>query len=45
MKLSFRLVAGQDPDHIEKTVRDWVADQVPAGIRHEITFARPPARA
>ncbi|WP_105968319.1 dipeptidase [Streptomyces geranii] len=39
VKLSFRLVAGQDPDHIEKIVRDWTADRVPAGIRHRITFA------
>lgn len=39
VKLSFRLVAGQDPDHIEKIVRDWTATRVPAGIRHEITFA------
>jgi acetylornithine deacetylase/succinyl-diaminopimelate desuccinylase-like protein len=39
VKLSFRLVAGQDPDHIEKAVRAWAAEQVPAGIRHEITFA------
>jgi acetylornithine deacetylase/succinyl-diaminopimelate desuccinylase-like protein len=38
VKLSFRLVAGQDPDHIEKAVRAWAADQVPAGIRHEIVF-------
>ncbi|MFF4399220.1 dipeptidase [Streptomyces sp. NPDC001480] len=38
VKLSFRLVAGQDPDHIEKAVRAWAAEQVPAGIRHEITF-------
>ncbi|MEW2394734.1 dipeptidase [Streptomyces sp. NPDC046862] len=38
VKLSFRLVAGQDPDHIEKAVHAWVADQVPAGIRCEITF-------
>ncbi|WP_030379333.1 MULTISPECIES: dipeptidase [unclassified Streptomyces] len=38
VKLSFRLVAGQDPDHIEKAVRAWAADQVPAGIRCEITF-------
>ncbi|MFF4209824.1 dipeptidase [Streptomyces sp. NPDC001796] len=38
LKLSFRLVAGQDPDHIEKVVRAWVADALPAGIRHEITF-------
>ncbi|UXY21798.1 dipeptidase [Streptomyces cynarae] len=38
VKLSFRLVAGQDPDHIEKVVRAWAADALPAGIRHEITF-------
>lgn len=39
VKLSFRLVAGQDPDHIEKIVRAWTAERIPAGIRHEITFA------
>ncbi|MGW3728374.1 dipeptidase [Streptomyces sp. NPDC000851] len=39
VKLSFRLVAGQDPDHIEKAVRAWAADQIPAGIRHDITFS------
>ncbi|MHB9859220.1 dipeptidase [Streptomyces sp. YIM S03343] len=39
VKLSFRLVAGQDPDHIETAVRSWAAVQLPAGIRHEITFA------
>lgn len=39
VKLSFRLVAGQDPDRIEKIVRDWAADQVPDGIRSEITFS------
>jgi acetylornithine deacetylase/succinyl-diaminopimelate desuccinylase-like protein len=38
VKLSFRMVAGQDPAHIEKVVRAWAADQVPAGIRHEIAF-------
>ncbi len=38
LKLSFRLVAGQDPDKIEQSVRDWTATRVPAGIRHEITF-------
>jgi acetylornithine deacetylase/succinyl-diaminopimelate desuccinylase-like protein len=38
LKLSFRLVAGQDPEKIEQAVGDWVAAQVPAGIRHEITF-------
>lgn len=39
VKLSFRLVAGQDPDHIEKIVRDWTEARVPPGIRYEITFA------
>ncbi|MGR8008409.1 dipeptidase [Streptomyces hypolithicus] len=38
LKLSFRLVAGQEPDKIEQSVRDWIASRVPAGIRHEITF-------
>ncbi|CAL9305703.1 MULTISPECIES: dipeptidase [unclassified Streptomyces] len=38
LKLSFRLVAGQDPDRIEQSVRDWVAARVPDGIRHKITF-------
>ncbi|MFJ8694860.1 dipeptidase [Streptomyces roseolilacinus] len=38
LKLSFRLVAGQDPDRIERAVRDWVAARVPDGVRHEITF-------
>ncbi|MFJ4469044.1 dipeptidase [Streptomyces sp. NPDC089424] len=39
VKLSFRLVAGQDPDHIEQVVRAWAADQVPAGVRYEIAFS------
>ncbi|MCX5171363.1 dipeptidase [Streptomyces antibioticus] len=39
VKLSFRLVAGQDPDQVEKAVRAWAADQVPAGIRYEIAFS------
>ena len=38
MKLSFRLVAGQDPDQVQQAVRDWAAARLPAGIRHEITF-------
>jgi acetylornithine deacetylase/succinyl-diaminopimelate desuccinylase-like protein len=36
VKLTFRLVAGQDTGRIEQLVRDWVAERVPAGIRHEI---------
>ncbi|MFD0394761.1 M20/M25/M40 family metallo-hydrolase [Streptomyces nogalater] len=38
VKLSFRLVAGQDRDHIEKAVRAWAAERVPAGIRCETVF-------
>lgn len=38
LKLSFRTVAGQDAASIQKTLRDWVADRLPTGIRHEITF-------
>ncbi|UUU31047.1 dipeptidase [Streptomyces sp. CA-210063] len=39
VKLSFRLVAGQDPDHIQKAVTAWAAERIPAGIRYEITFS------
>lgn len=39
VKLSFRLVAGQEPRKIERAVADWVAERVPAGIRHRITFS------
>lgn len=38
VKLSFRLVAGQDPDQVEKAVRAWAGEQVPAGIRCEVVF-------
>ncbi|MEU5638165.1 dipeptidase [Streptomyces milbemycinicus] len=38
LKLSFRLVAGQDADKVEQAVREWVAARIPDGIRHEITF-------
>ncbi|MCX4746876.1 dipeptidase [Kitasatospora sp. NBC_01287] len=38
LKISFRLVAGQDPERVERAVADWVAGQLPAGIRHEINF-------
>lgn len=38
LKLSFRLVAGQDADKVEVAVREWVAARIPDGIRHEITF-------
>ncbi|QNE75084.1 dipeptidase [Streptomyces finlayi] len=39
VKLSFRLVAGQHPDHIEQCVRTWAEAQIPPGIRHRITFS------
>ncbi|WP_369215030.1 M20/M25/M40 family metallo-hydrolase, partial [Streptomyces flavofungini] len=39
VKLSFRLVAGQDLTRVEQAVRAWAADTVPAGIRHTITFS------
>lgn len=38
LKLSFRLVAGQDTDTVQRLVADWIAARVPDGIRHEITF-------
>lgn len=37
-KLSFRLVDRQDPERIDRIVRAWVADRVPAGIRCELDF-------
>ncbi|WP_326699704.1 dipeptidase [Streptomyces sp. NBC_01754] len=39
VKLSFRLVAGQDPDHVQNAVRAWAEARIPAGVRHRITFA------
>ncbi|MEU7013785.1 dipeptidase [Streptomyces sp. NPDC046385] len=41
LKLSFRLVAGQDPEHIERAVRSWLTGLVPAGVRYEIVFGAP----
>lgn len=41
VKLSFRLVSGQDPYEVEAAVRDWVAARVPEGIRHSIVFGAP----
>ncbi|MFG2298815.1 dipeptidase [Streptomyces sp. NPDC048603] len=41
LKLSFRLVAGQDPYEVEAAVRNWVAALVPSGIRHSIVFGAP----
>ncbi|MFJ8229339.1 dipeptidase [Streptomyces sp. NPDC094448] len=39
LKLTFRLVAGQDPDAVEVAVSRWVASRVPDGIRYDLTFA------
>ncbi|MEW5532471.1 MULTISPECIES: dipeptidase [Streptomyces] len=41
VKLSFRLVSGQDPYEVEAAVREWVAARIPDGIRHAITFGAP----
>ncbi|MYS18689.1 Acetylornithine deacetylase/Succinyl-diaminopimelate desuccinylase [Streptomyces sp. DvalAA-14] len=38
LKFSFRLVAGQDPARVQRLVGDWVAERLPAGIRHELVF-------
>ncbi|MFJ8042965.1 dipeptidase [Kitasatospora sp. NPDC096147] len=38
LKLSFRLVAGQDVEAVRQAVREWVAAKVPAGIRYELVF-------
>ncbi|MGW4651003.1 dipeptidase [Kitasatospora sp. NPDC004289] len=38
LKLSFRLVAGQDVDAVRAAVAKWVESKVPAGIRYELVF-------
>ncbi|OEV30823.1 peptidase M20 [Streptomyces nanshensis] len=38
LKLSFRLVAGQDTEKVQQSLREWVARSLPDGVRHEITF-------
>ncbi|MFG2817898.1 dipeptidase [Kitasatospora sp. NPDC048365] len=38
VKLSFRLVAGQEVEKVREAVRSWVAEQVPEGIRYELSF-------
>ena len=38
IKLSFRLVAGQDVGKVRQAVTDWVAARLPAGIGHTVTF-------
>ncbi|KOU72944.1 peptidase M20 [Streptomyces sp. XY66] len=41
VKLSFRLVSGQDPYEVEAAVKEWVAARIPDGIRHAVTFGAP----
>jgi acetylornithine deacetylase/succinyl-diaminopimelate desuccinylase-like protein len=41
LKLSFRLVAGQDPGKVQRLITEWVAAMLPAGVRHDITFGGP----
>nr|WP_312892774.1 M20/M25/M40 family metallo-hydrolase [Allostreptomyces psammosilenae] len=44
VKLSFRLVAGQRPELLEESLRDWVNGRLPAGIRAEVVahgYTRP----
>ncbi|MFJ4676205.1 dipeptidase [Kitasatospora sp. NPDC088783] len=38
LKLSFRLVAGQEVEKVRESVAAWVSERVPAGIRYEIVF-------
>jgi acetylornithine deacetylase/succinyl-diaminopimelate desuccinylase-like protein len=40
-KVTFRLVADQDPGKIQAALRDHVAAMVPAGITAEVTFGGP----
>jgi acetylornithine deacetylase/succinyl-diaminopimelate desuccinylase-like protein len=41
LKISFRLVANQDPRKILAAVEQFVADHTPAGIEHRITWGGP----
>jgi acetylornithine deacetylase/succinyl-diaminopimelate desuccinylase-like protein len=37
-KVSFRLVADQDPGRVERLFRTWLAERIPAGIDAAVTF-------
>jgi acetylornithine deacetylase/succinyl-diaminopimelate desuccinylase-like protein len=37
-KMSFRLVADQDPGKVEESFRNWVAENTPPGITAEVAF-------
>ncbi|MER7173630.1 dipeptidase [Streptomyces mesophilus] len=39
VKLSFRIVAGQDPARVEAAITQWVEARLPAGVRHTLTFS------
>lgn len=43
-KLSFRLVAGQDPATIQRALQDWVAVNTPAGVTVKVTIPGPGVR-
>lgn len=40
-KVSFRIVAGQRPDRIRSTIRAWLDDAVPDGIKADLEFHGP----
>ncbi|GAA1758380.1 M20/M25/M40 family metallo-hydrolase [Streptomonospora arabica] len=44
-KVSFRLVPGQEPAHVQERVRAFVADRVPAELGAEVAFGGPGVRA
>ncbi|WP_433327432.1 dipeptidase [Spirillospora sp. CA-294931] len=37
-KVSFRLVAGQEPERVHEAFRAWVAEHTPEGVRAEVTI-------
>ncbi|HEY5032629.1 MAG TPA: dipeptidase [Actinomycetes bacterium] len=44
-KVSFRLVTGQEPLHVQDLFRAWLADQTPNGITASVEFYGPGVRA
>ncbi|HEY4465521.1 MAG TPA: dipeptidase [Streptosporangiaceae bacterium] len=43
-KVSFRLVAGQDPAHVAAALEEYVAARTPPGIEAKVTFGGPGVR-
>jgi acetylornithine deacetylase/succinyl-diaminopimelate desuccinylase-like protein len=43
-KVSFRLVAGQEPAKVQEAFRNWVAERTPPGIRFRVSFSGPGVR-